>query len=68
MEKIMEIELNELTHKDWEDIAADSDYFYVADTGNNYATREDLKIYIAEYLRNAITKGVEIYRQIGKSF
>lgn len=47
-EKIMEIELNELTHKDWEDIAADSDYFYVADTGNNYATREDLKIYILD--------------------
>ena len=31
-------------------------------------TGEDLKIYIAEYLRNAIIKGVEIYRQIGKSF
>ena len=28
----------------------------------------DAKLYITEYLRNAITKGVEIYRKIGKAF
>jgi len=47
-EKIMEIKLNRLKHIDWEDIAADADHFYIADTGNNFATREDLKIYILD--------------------
>ena len=46
--KIMEIELNQLKNKDWEDITADSENFYIADTGNNYATRENLKIYILD--------------------
>ena len=47
-EKIMEIELNQLKNKDWEDIAADSENYYIADTGNNYGTRENLKIYILD--------------------
>jgi len=47
--KIMEIELNQLKNKDWEDIAADSEYYYIADTGNNFATRENLKIYIVDH-------------------
>jgi|TARA_B110000208_G_scaffold57050_1_gene74891 hypothetical protein len=42
----MEIELNQLKNIDWKDITADSENFYIADTGNNYATRENLKIYI----------------------
>ena len=29
---------------DWEDIAADKDYIYIAETGNNNGTRKDLKI------------------------
>ena len=33
-------------NRDWEDIAQDSTHFYIADTGNNYATRKDLTIYI----------------------
>ena len=33
-------------NRDWEDIAQDSTHFYIADTGNNYATREDLTVYI----------------------
>ena len=33
-------------NRDWEDIAQDSTYFYIADIGNNYATRKDLTIYI----------------------
>ena len=42
----MEIKLNQLKNKDWEDIAKDSENYYIADTGNNNATRENLKIYI----------------------
>ena len=37
-----------LKNKDWEDIAADEDHYYIADTGNNYATRENLRIYILD--------------------
>ena len=33
-------------NRDWEDIAQDSTHFYIADTGNNLATRKDLTIYI----------------------
>ena len=32
------------TNIDWEDITMDEAYFYVADMGNNYDTRKDLKI------------------------
>ena len=48
-EKIMEIKLNQLKNKDWEDIAKDSENYYIADTGNNNGTRENLKIYIIDY-------------------
>src|SRR6056300_864867 len=37
-----------LKNKDWEDLAADEDHYYIADTGNNYATRENLRIYILD--------------------
>ena len=33
-------------NRDWEDIAQDSTHFYIADIGNNYATRKNLTIYI----------------------
>tara|TARA_S200000501_G_scaffold166914_1_gene157271 strand:- start:96 stop:908 length:813 start_codon:yes stop_codon:yes gene_type:complete len=48
-EKIMEIELNQLKNKDWEDIAGDSENFFIADTGNKFGTRENLKIYILDH-------------------
>lgn len=32
-------------NKDWEDIAQDQDFMYIGDHGNNYASREGLKIY-----------------------
>jgi hypothetical protein len=31
---------------DWEDIAADENYLYIADTGNNFNKRRDLGIYL----------------------
>lgn len=33
------------TNIDWEDLAADSDYVYIGDFGNNSGSRTDLKIY-----------------------
>ena len=35
-----------LKNRDWEDLAADELHYYIADTGNNFATRENLRIYI----------------------
>ncbi len=32
-------------NKDWEDIAMDKEYVYIGDHGNNFASREGLKIY-----------------------
>ena len=33
------------TNIDWEELTADNNYIYICDTGNNYGTRKDLKIY-----------------------
>ena len=47
--------INQIKNKDWEDIAADDQHFYIADTGNNFGTRENLRIYILN--RNFIPEG-----------
>ena len=44
--KIIEVKINNIENDDWEDITSDSDHFYIADTGNKYGTRQNLKIYI----------------------
>lgn len=36
-------------NKDWEDIALDDQYVYIGDHGNNFASREGLKIYKAKW-------------------
>ena len=53
--KILEIEISQIKNKDWEDIASDENHFYIADTGNNFATRENLRIYILN--KNFIPNG-----------
>ena len=53
--KILEIEISQIKNKDWEDIASDENHFYIADTGNNFATRENLRIYILN--KNFTPKG-----------
>jgi hypothetical protein len=39
------VEVNGATNVDWEDIAADADFLYIGDFGNNAGTRTDLTIY-----------------------
>ena len=34
----------EIYNNDWEDITADENYLYIADTGNNFGTRDNLSI------------------------
>ena len=56
-----------LKNKDWEDLAADKDHFYIADTGNNYATRENLRIYILG--KDLMPKGtIKIHYDAQKTF
>ncbi len=52
---IKSVRFNDIKNKDWEDIAADEDHYYIADTGNNYANRKNLKIYILT--KELIVKG-----------
>ena len=35
---------NDLKNYDWEDLTADEEFIYIADTGNNFDTRENLRI------------------------
>lgn len=39
------ITVNGAKNVDWEDLAVDENYLYIADTGNNEGSRTDLKIY-----------------------
>ena len=51
------------THVDWEDIAIDEHYLYLADTGNNSNTRRDLSIYlVSEIDPTASTRTAVIQR------
>ncbi|MDB4229022.1 hypothetical protein N9786_01880, partial [Flavobacteriaceae bacterium] len=43
---IKSVRFHDIKNKDWEDIAADEDHYYIADTGNNSGNRKNLKIYI----------------------
>lgn len=43
-EIIKEKKFKNLINIDWEDITKDKDFFYIADTGNNYDTRKNLRI------------------------
>ena len=40
------IEIANTENIDWEDITADPEHYYIADTGNNFGKRSDQKIYI----------------------
>ena len=47
-EEIEIIDLAGVQNIDWEDITADQDHYYIGDTGNNYGTRDNQKIYITD--------------------
>ena len=42
---ISALSFDNITNVDWEDIAVDPDYIYIADIGNNFGNRKDLKVY-----------------------
>ena len=43
-----EYKIHGTVNRDWEDLSADDNHYYISDTGNNYATRKDLTIYILD--------------------
>jgi len=43
-EIIQTVEIINQSNNDWEDIAADEDYIFIADTGNNFGNRDNLNI------------------------
>ena len=64
---IKNIRFYDLKNKDWEDIAADKEHYYIADIGNNFATRENLKIYILS--KDLIPQGtIKIKYEAQKTF
>jgi len=44
-EVIRSVIVQNASNADWEDLAADEDYVYIGDFGNNYGNRTDLKVY-----------------------
>ena len=53
-----EVFIDHVGNKDWEDLAFDQEYIYIADIGNNNGDRKDLKIYriaLSEYLHGEDT-------------
>lgn len=63
-ELIRKITISNATNRDWEDIAQDDHYIYIADIGNNKGNRENLKIYRIkkeEYLKNDAVKAEIIH-------
>lgn len=50
LEVVQEVELQGITHKDWEDIAYgkfnDEEFLFIGDIGDNLAIRNDIQIYI----------------------
>lgn len=56
---IREVSIVNTTNEDWEDITQDDSYIYIADIGNNYGDRKDLKIYKIE--KSQLLSNDEIY-------
>ena len=56
-----------ILNRDWEDITFDGEKYYIADVGNNYATRKNLTIYIIDKKLN-LTDSIKIKYKDQKSF
>lgn len=59
---IRTVEIVNATNEDWEDIAADENFVYIGDFGNNYGDRTDLCIY--KINRNVLAESDEVYAEI----
>ena len=58
----------EIYNNDWEDITADEDYIYIADTGNNFGTRDNLNIIKVKIADFSVDGKIDIFYSDQKSF
>lgn len=58
----------EIYNNDWEDITADEDYIYIADTGNNFGTRDNLNIIKVKISDFSIDDKIDIFYSNQDSF
>ena len=58
----------EIYNNDWEDITADKDYIYIADTGNNFGTRDNLSIIKVKISDFSVVSKIDIFYSDQKSF
>ena len=58
----------EIYNNDWEDITADEDYIYIADTGNNFGTRDNLSIIKVKIADFSVDSKIDIFYSDQESF
>ena len=58
----------EIYNNDWEDITADENYLYIADTGNNFGTRDNLNIIKVKITDFSVDGKIDIFYSDQKSF
>ena len=58
----------EIYNNDWEDITADENYLYIADTGNNFGTRDNLNIIKVKIADFSVDGKIDIFYSDQKSF
>ena len=58
----------EIYNNDWEDITADENYIFIADTGNNFGTRDNLSIIKVKISDFSVVSKIDIFYSDQKSF
>ena len=66
--KLEEKSFWEIYNNDWEDITADEDYIYIADTGNNFGTRDNLSIIKVKIADFSVDTKIDIFYSDQESF
>ena len=66
--KLEEKSFWEIYNNDWEDITADEDYIYIADTGNNFGTRDNLSIIKVRIADFSVDSKIDIFYSDQESF
>ncbi len=66
--KLEEESVWEISNNDWEDITTDEDFIYIADTGNNFGTRDNLNIIKVKISDFSVDSKIDIFYSDQKSF
>ena len=56
------------SNSDWEDIAADANYLYIADIGNNFNDRRDLTIYLISEIDPTASTRSAVIKKLGVAY